>query len=433
MNYISTMKDGKELSITVYNNDFGVVKERRNISLNSDVDVMQYLDVAQLVEIDSIIVNGVQVLELNYDYDLVSKEKLMEKYIDKTILLYNREEKSKEEYRLLSAAGGLVLEKVDTKEIVINPEGEIILPKLPGELIVKPALIWKIKPTDAKDIKVSYITKGLNWIANYVVTLEDKFFSLTGWVNIENNSGTAYEDAKLKLIAGEVKRNAHNDYGSRIYEENICYSAEASPNFAEESFFDYHMYSLQHKTTLKNNQSKQINFINADKVPYRKYYEFESYEEKAKIMLQFENNIVNGLGMPIPKGNIKVYKEDSKDGNLEFIGEDRIEHTPKDEKITLHIGEAFDVICAKERTDFRRIDSYDYEEYEYRVSNHKEEEIEAKITHYIHGDWQMEFSSDNYVKENSNEITYWVNVREDEEKIITIRYKINRSVSVQVK
>lgn len=433
MGYISTMGDTKELSITVYNNEFGVIKEKRDINIDRETDVIQYLDVAQLIEIDSIIVDGVEVIELNYDYDLVSKEKLMEKYIDKTVILHNKEEKTKEQYRLLSVKGGMVLEKVDTKEIIINPEGEIILPKLPGELIVKPALIWRIRPTDAKNIKVSYITKGLSWTANYVVTLDEKDFILSGWVNIENNSGTTYENAALKLIAGEVKRIEDAEGVQYIREENMCYSESPSPNFDEESFSDYHMYSLQHNTTLKNNQSKQINFINAKSIGYRKYYEFGRYEDKAKIMLEFENNNDNGLGTPLPKGNIKVYKEDSKDGNLEFIGEDSISHVPKNEKILLHIGEAFDIVCDRDRIDYKKMDGYDCEEYEFKIRNHKDEEIEAKISHYIHGDWQIIHSSDEFIKENSNEITYWVKVKADEEKVIKFKYKINTRISVEVK
>lgn len=433
MNYTSTMGDTKELSITIYNNDFGVVKEKRQISIDKGTDVIQYLDVAQLIEIDSIIVDGVEVIELNYDYDLVSKEKLMEKYLGKTIILHDKEEKTKEQYRLLSVSGGLVLEKIDTKEIIINPQGQIILPKLPGELIVKPALIWRIKPSDNKNIKVSYITKGLNWTANYVVTLGEKDFVLAGWVNIENNSGTSYENTKLKLIAGEVRRIADYDADEYIQEKNICYSASPSPNFVEESFADYHMYSLENCTTLKNNQSKQINFFNAGSVAYQKYYEFGSHGEKAEIILEFENDNDNGLGIPLPKGKIKVYKEDSKDGNLEFIGEDRISHTPKNERITLHIGEAFDVVCERDRIDYKKTDGYDYEEYEFKIRNHKDEEIQAKISHYIYGDWKMIHSSNEYIKENSNEIAYWVKVKADEEKIVKFKYRLNKKINIEVR
>ncbi len=433
MGYTSTMTDTKGLSITVYNNDFGVVKENRVISIDRDTEVIQYFDVAQLIEIDSIIVDGVEIIELNYDYDLVSKEKLMEKYLDKTVILYNKDEKTKEQYRLLSVKGGLVLEKIDTKEIIINPEGEIILPKLPGELIVKPALIWRIKPTDTKNIKISYITKGLKWTANYVVTLGEKDFVLAGWVNIENNSGTSYANAKLKLIAGEVKRIQKCEDVDYIMERNVCYSDTPTPNFVEESFSDYHMYSLQHSTTLKNNQSKQINFINSNSVAYHRYYDFGRYEDKAKIILEFENSNDNGLGIPLPKGNIKVYKEDNRDGNLEFIGEDRVSHTPKNEKISLHIGEAFDIVCERDRIDYKKTDGYECEEYEFKIRNHKDEEIEAKISHYIHGDWEMIHSSDEFKKENSNEITYWVKVKVDEEKVIKFKYRTNKKISVEVK
>lgn len=433
MGYISTMGDTKELSITVYNNDFGVVKEMRDINVDKDIDIIQYLDVAQLIEIDSIIINGIEVIELNYDYDLVNKEKLMEKYLDKTVILHNKEEKIKDEYRLLSVKDGMVLEKIDTKEIIINPEGEIILPKLPGELIVKPALIWKIRPTDAKSIKVSYITKGFSWTANYVLTLSKKDFVLCGWVNIENNSGTTYENARLKLIAGEVKRIEDDEEDITYIKESRCYCEDSSSNFSEESFSDYHMYSLKENTTLKNNKSKQINFVNVEKIKYLKYYDFGRYENKAKIILVFKNDSKNGLGFPIPKGIIKVYEEDVKDGNLEFIGEDTISHTPKDETVSLYIGEAFDVVCERLRIDYKKIDGYDYEEYELKIRNHKKEEIIAKINHYIYGDWEMVSSSETYLIKNSNEIVFKEYVKPNKEMIIKFKYKINKNVSIELK
>jgi hypothetical protein len=207
---------------------------------------------------------------------------------------------------------------------------------------------------------------------------------------------------------------------------------ESSPNFVEESFEDYHMYNLEHITTLKNNQSKQIKFFNVDSALYHKYYEFGGYGDKAKIIIEFENDIDNGLGIPLPKGKIKVYKEDSKDGNLEFIGEDRISHTPKNETISLHIGEAFDILCDRDRIDYKKTDGYDYEEYEFKIRNHKDGEVEAKISHYIYGDWKMIHSSDIFTKENSNEIIYWVSIKADEEKVIKFKYKINKKISVEI-
>ncbi|MEQ8199204.1 MAG: DUF4139 domain-containing protein [Clostridiaceae bacterium] len=434
MRYTSTMEDTREISITVYNNGFGVVKEIRKIDVSKDTEVIQYLDVAQLIEIDSIIVQGVDVLELNYDYDLVNKEKLMEKYLDKNVVLHDKIANTKDQYRLLSVKGGIVLENEVTKEIVINPEGEIMLPKLPGELIVKPALIWKIHPAEAEKIKVSYITKGLTWTSNYIVILKEKDFILAGWINIENNSGTSYEKANLKLIAGEVKRvEEYNDKDDTYLKGYKLYSEANSVKFIEKSFLDYHMYTLQHITDLKNNQSKQVNFIDADHVGYYKYYDFGDYGEKFSIMIEFENQSHNGLGIPIPKGKIKVYKEDGEEGNLEFIGEDKINHTPKDEKITLNIGEAFDVVCERVRLSYKKCSGYDYEEYEFKIRNHKDEEIKVKINHHIIGDWQMIHFSDEYIKENSQKITFWVKARANEGRSIVFKYKVNKRTTVEIK
>ncbi|MGP4082711.1 DUF4139 domain-containing protein [Pseudalkalibacillus sp. R45] len=433
MTYHSYSKDAEELALTIYNDGFGVVKEKRKVNLTGEETEIQYLDVAQLIETDSILVEGLNILELNYDYDLVSKSKLLEKYIDQNVFLYDKEKNERKEYRLLSVASGIVLENTKTKEIILDPKEELILPKLPGELIVKPALIWKIKPSKNDQINVSYLTKGMEWESNYVVELKEKTFNLSGWVNIQNNAGTTFANVKVKLIAGDVNRVEDGDVIG--LEDHVLYAQvdySEKPSFEEQSFADYHMYTLQHKTTLKNNQSKQINFIQVEEIPYKRYYSFNHYNDKAEIKIEFENKQAQKLGLPLPKGKVKVYQEDIKDGSLEFIGEDRIDHTPKNETVELYLGDAFDIVC-----EGNEIDSYKDEkgirtvEWEYTIKNNKEEQALMKITHDIYDrNWTMKDTSHEYKKETSNKIVFWVEVAADTVEEVTFEYEVDERIYI---
>lgn len=435
MAYLLDSNNNKELSITIYNENFGLVKEKRGLQLPADCTEIKYLDVAKKIETDSIIVDGVHIQELNYDYDLVNKEKLLEKYLDKVINIFNKDTGKKMEVRLLSVSSGIIAENTETKEILVDPEGELILPKLPDGLIVKPALIWKVKPTLNESVDVSYITQGMRWEANYVIELLDKTLQLSGWVSIHNQSGATYNNAQLKLIAGDVHRV--QEILPTSYREGVVYSQSLDvdePAFTEKSFADYHMYSLDRKVTLKDNQQKQINFLQIDNAPYRKYYLFNRYSDVAKIMVEMENTKENNLGIPLPKGKVKVYQQDSSDKSLEFIGEDSISHIPRNEKVELYLGNAFDLIC--EGTEVNRYKSrgFEYIEYQYVIKNHKEaEDAEVVVEHYIYErDWKMKTSTHKYVQESSQTIRFIEIVKPDEQVIITFKYALDRRVTVKV-
>lgn len=429
MKTVSTQNETKNLSITIYNNGYGVVKEERALNLGKDIDQVQFVDVAEKIETNSLIVKGLHILEMNYDYDLVSKEKLLEKYLDRHVWIVSSNDQT--EYRLLSVASGMVLENVVTKEIVIDPEGQLILPSLPDELIVKPALIWKIRPSESTSVQVSYITKGIEWTANYVVNFEPTHLKLSGWVDIQNQSGATYQNANLKLIAGEVKRvDQETDYHRD--DEYILYNSSPEISFEEKSFADYHMYTLQNQTTLKQNQSKQINFIELGEIPYKKYYEMGRWDDNPRILIEFKNDKASGMGLPLPKGLIKVYQEDDQDHHLEFVGEDSITHTPKDEEIQLCLGEAFDIKCFGYKADSRREGRYEYIDFRYDVRNHKDESALMKISHYISDHWEMVETSDPYDKESANEITFWVDIEANTTKTIHMSYRIDRGMTVEV-
>ncbi|MBP1745230.1 MAG: hypothetical protein H6Q58_2208, partial [Firmicutes bacterium] len=205
---ISNASDTKDLSLTIYNGGFGAVKEVRKLKLSGEETEIVFADVAQLIETDSLLVEGLDVLEFNYDYDLVDRDKLLRKYIDREVFLRRKETGDKKSCRLLSVEGGgkFVLEDSQTREIYIDPEDEIVLPSLPSGLMVKPALVWKIARSNAKEVKASYLSGGFNWRANYVVEIMDKTLNIAGWAEIENQSGATFENARLKLIAGDVNR-----------------------------------------------------------------------------------------------------------------------------------------------------------------------------------------------------------------------------------
>lgn len=433
MKKLSTANDTNDISLTIYNGGFGAVKETRSINLTGAETELVFADVAQQIETDSLLVDGVNILEFNYDYDLVDRDKLLQKYIDKEVYLKDRKTGDKKSCRLLSVegAGRCVLEDSATKEIYIDAQAEIILPSLPTGLIVKPALVWRISPSSAESVKVSYLSQGFNWNANYVIELLEKTLNIAGWAEIENQSGATFENARVKLIAGDVNRIQKDDYEmeDRMY---VCESA-AAPQAEEKSFFDYHMYTLLHPTTLKNNQTKQINILNGSDIPYKRYYQLNNRDEKVNVVIEFINSKECGLGIAMPKGKIKLYKADEADSSLEFIGEDSIGHTPKDENIKLTIGNAFDITFTYGEVDRKKIDGFEHYKYEYVIRNHKDEPVEVHFEHYAWGVWDMVSSTHDYTKKTSGLLEFSLIVPENSEAKICFEYKVDRRTEVVVR
>jgi hypothetical protein len=434
MKKISSASDTKDISLTIYNGGFGAVKETRDVSLTGAETELVFADVAQQIETDSLLVEGLNILEFNYDYDLVDRDKLLKKYIDKEVYLKDRKTGEKKSCRLLSVegAGRCVLEDNDTKEIYIDAQAEIVLPSLPSGLIVKPALVWKIGKSTSEYVKVSYLSKGFNWNANYVVEILEKTLNIAGWAEIENQSGATFENVKVKLIAGDVNR-IQDDDGYDVEERMYICESSAVPQAEEKTFFDYHMYTLVNQTNLKDNQIKQINILNGLNIPYKKYYKLNMSEEKANVIIEFTNKKECGLGCAMPKGKIKLYKTDEADNSLEFIGEDSIGHTPKDEDIKLAIGNAFDITFVFTEIDRKKINGFEHYKYECIIKNHKEEAAEVHFEHYAWGIWEMVYATHEYSKKTSGLIEFSVNVPADSEVKVEFEYKIDRRTEVIVK
>lgn len=434
MKSISTATDTKEISLTIYNGGFGAVKETRALSLSGEETELVFADVSQQIESDSLLVEGLNVLEFNYDYDLVDRTKLLQKYIDKEVYLIHRKTGEKKSCRLLSVeqSGRCVLEDNSTKEIYIDTQAELVLPSLPSGLIVKPALVWKIVPSKAESVKVSYLSQGFNWSANYVIELLQHTLNIAGWAEIQNQSGTTFENVQVKLIAGDVNRiteEEDDDLPYRVYEAQAGFAPQAE----EKSFFDYHMYTLFNRTTLKDNQTKQISILNGQSVPYKRYYRLNLHEDKVNVVIEFDNIKESGLGLAMPKGKIKLYQADDADNSLEFIGEDSIGHTPKDEDIQLTIGNAFDITFDYNEVERKKVNGFEHFKYECVIKNHKEEAAEVRFEHRAWGAWEMVSASHEYKKKTSESVEFNVCVLADSEMKVCFEYRMDRRTEVVVK
>ena len=441
----STLKDQQNVALTIYNSNVGLVKDLRVLDLKKGVQELKFMDVAgkidpTTVHIKSLVDAGsLAVLEQNYEYDLLSPQTLLEKFVGQKVRLasINPETKKEEivEATLLSTQGGNIFQVGD--KIHIGHPGRVVLPRIPENLIPQPTLVWLLdnKLPDKQRVEATYLTGGINWKADYVAVLNaaDTQTDLTGWVTIDNRSGATYQDAQLKLVAGDIHR---------VREEKVVPRAaaklaaqEAAPQFKEESFFEYHLYTLDRRTTVKDNQTKQMTLLQADQVPVKKLfifsgspqYYYHRYDQKpgkqkVGVFLEFENAQKNRLGMPLPKGTMRVYKQD-REGSLQFIGEDQIDHTPKDEKFKLKIGEAFDVVGERVQTDYRSLGSNLYEVgFEVGLRNHKNEEVKVWVEEVIPGDWEMLSQTHSYEKLQSNRIRFEVPVAPNKET--KVRYRV---------
>jgi len=426
----------EELEVTVYNSNLGVVKEYRSKFLSEGLNDVYYEGVASQIDPTSVKLKSlsglISVLEQNYQYDLVSKEKIMEKYVNKNITAYEIYGDKKElvEGTLLSYSGSQLIIKDSSGQIHILSSNSLVLPELPEGLITKPTLQWLVEANENKNhtLELSYMTSGMNWNADYVavVNKDDNKLDLNGWVTITNNAGTTFTDANLKLVAGDIHRTTTPQYYDTLYAEEKALGAS---QFAEESLFEYHMYDLQRKTTLKDNEQKQISLLEAADVGVEKEYVYEntrwySSNSKVNVMLNFNNTQSNNLGMPLPKGTVRVFKKDSE-GKLQFIGEDSIDHTPKDELLRIFVGQAFDIVGERKQLDYNLLaDWYEYT-WEITLRNHKDEDITVTVLENTGGDWNILKENYDHTKESNNKVKWRIPVKANSETKLqyTIRYK----------
>lgn len=441
----TSAEDRSDVAITIYNNDLGLVRDTREVQLPQGEVRFEFIDVAAQIRPETVSIvsqnnpNALSVLEQNYEYDLISPQKLMEKYVGRTVRLHNMDPESRLEWvdaKLLSVEGGAVY-SVDG-QIYLGHPGQVVLPKIPENLIAKPTLAMLLDNSASNHtVEATYLTRGIGWRADYVLTLNaaSDQMDVTGWVTLNNNSGATYENAKVQLIAGDV--NQVPDRELRMPKAAVAFEAAAMRAMPEEeAFAEYHLYTLPRRTTIKENQSKQVQLLAGSNVVVGKRYEYRgnvSYysqqmprleNEKVDVIIAFDNEEDNGLGIPLPAGVMRIYQEDSS-GALQFAGEDSIDHTPKDEEIRLLMGQAFDITAERVHTDFQRIGNRVVEAaFEITIKNHKEEDVVVDVVEPMQADWEIRSSSHDWTKKDAFTAVFPLDVEADGEVVLTYRVRI---------
>jgi len=434
--------DQKSIAVTVYNANLGVVKDLREMDIKSGTSKIFLTDVAQFIDPTSvhIKING-DVIEQNYQYDLVSLDKILQKYIDKEIQLIGEKNEFIEGKLLSSFAGQIVIEKKEGGLVMIpnTTKYRFSVGSLPEGLITKPTLVWMVnsKSSGKQNVEISYQTSGMNWHAEYVAVLNqnDTKLDLNSWVSVENNSGATYKNAVLKLVAGDV--NLITPGRNQVYgytEEMRMDKGVAPQQFQEKEFFEYHIYNLQRPATLAQNETKQISLFEAANVKATKkfYYRSGGYQsyyygnstntKKVAVIVEFENMEEYNLGVPMPKGKVRVYKSDGE--TIEFIGEDMIDHTPNKEKVKLRIGDAFDIVAEEVQTENKKITDRVYEQaYEIKFKNRKKEDIVVEVERNLGLYWEVLSSSIDYEKKDSQNIIFKVPVKVDSETVLKFKVR----------
>lgn len=424
-----------DVALTVYNNNLALVKEVRKIELQKGTTDIEFTDVAAQIDPTSVFFSSltspddVAILEQNYEYDLVNSSKILQKYVDRQITVATKEETTYTGTLLNAAGGDVVLQQSDGGIKIVNMKSveNMAFPKLPEGLITRPTLVWKVDSDNAgdHDVEVGYLTGGIQWHAEYVAVTDkdDTAMELSSWVSIENNSGATYENAKLKLVAGDVHR------AQRPRPQFIPMAESAridKQQFKEKAFFEYHLYTLQRRATVADHQIKQISLFPSTQVDVTKVYSYDGQQDgkDVRVNLEFQNEKAAGLGMPLPQGKIRVYKKD-EDASLIFIGEDFIDHTPRDEKVRVYVGNAFDIVGERTQTSQRALSKDTVEEiWEIKLRNHKSEAVSITVIEQLRPNWEILRSSHDYTKKDAHTIEFEIKVGKDAEVIVeyVVRY-----------
>jgi hypothetical protein len=424
----------KNTEVIVYNEDLALVKEKRQIDLKNGSNNLEYTNVASKIDPSSVLVedptnNKTTVLEQQYQYDLINSSNLLDEYLEKEITVTDGEGKTDTGKLLSHDDKSIVLERNDGS-IVALEASKIEFSNASG-LLTKPTLVWQIySPTSGKrNLTISYLTGGLSWNTNYIVktNTDSTKANIRSWISIDNKAGITFDDAKLKLVAGDI----HRISASEPMYQSAKMTAETAPSsartFSEASLFEYHVYTLEKPVNLINNQVKQISLLSADSVPVKKELVFDSWKgDKVQVILNIDNSEATGLGEPLPKGVVRVYQQDSN-GQIQFLGEDQIDHTPKGEKIKVTVGNAFDVIGKRTQIGFEQVsNNVERTSYKIEVNNSKSEAQNVTAVEHFDGDWEIVKSSDKYEKTNAFTVEFKVSVPANTTK--TISYVVEKKV-----
>jgi hypothetical protein len=450
----TTARDRQSVNVTIYNSNIGLVRETRALDLPAGHIALRFADVAAQIRPETVhlasltAADSLGIREQNYQYDLLNPSKLLDKYVGREVTLVLRRFENNTEVltpvqaTLLSNNQGQVWRIGG--QIVINPSNivETRFPDLPQNLVATPTLVWDVESASqgAQTVEASYLTGGMNWKADYVlvVNADDTRGDVQGWVTLVNQSGVGFDDARLQLVAGDLNRVNEAD---EILRETAATRGrkDAPAQFKEQSFFEYHLYTLQRPASIREQETKQVSLLEASDFTVSKEfvingqpYYYQSYnsvgqpiKEKVGVYVQFSNSQQNRLGMPLPAGTIRLYKKDDK-GGQQFIGEDRIDHTPKDEDVRVKVGDAFDIVAERKQTDYKVISDSVYEyAYEIAIRNHKQEgAVRVIVNEPIGGDWKMISSSHPAQKTAAFAARFEVPVAKDGEAKLTYRVRV---------
>ena len=450
----TTARDRQSVNITVYNSNLGLVRETRRLTLPPGRVALRFADVTAQIRPETVHLasltapSALRILEQNYQYDLLNPAKLLDKFVGREItLVLRRYQNNTESFEpvqatLLSNNGGQVWRI--NGQIVINPTNiaEMRFPDLPKNLVATPTLMWDLDSSEAaaQTVEASYLTNGMNWRADYVLLInaDDTKGDLQGWITLTNGSGSSFDEARLQLVAGDVNRVTETrDYqlaGAMARKE-----ATSESQFQEQGFFEYHLYTLQRPTTIRDNETKQVSLleaagfsVNKEFVLNGQHYYYTGYnspgqaiKEKVGVYMQFRNSQQNKLGMALPAGTVRLYKKDDQ-GNQQFIGEDKIDHTPKDEDVRVKVGDAFDIVAERKQTDFKVLASghvYEYA-YEIKIRNHKDGPVNVIVNEPIGGDWEMVTSTFEAKKTAAFAAQFNVPVAKEGEATLSYRVRV---------
>ncbi len=413
----TTLNDQTDLAVTVYNSNIALVRDTREVSLPSGDFQLRFMDIASTVNPTSVHFRSLadpeklSVLEQNYEYDLLDANKVLDKYVGREVTIMRAMQKNgsteweETKATLLANNNGAPVWKIGNDIVTGMSPGSYRFSSLPDNLYSRPTLVWLLNNTGARrqKIEASYLASNVSWNADYVMTVtrDETNADLDGWVTMVNNSGAAFKNAKLQLVAGELNR-VYPQATAMAGMAKAMDMARAAPPMQQESFSEYHLYTLNRRTSIFDKETKQLSLLNASRFPVEKhlvvngnpyYYRNPTpgaaTKDTVAVYYKFRNEEKTGLGMPLPAGTVRVYQADSHGGIL-FIGEDHIDHTPKDEQLNIHIGNAFDVISERKQTDYKKIDNHTYEmEYEITLRNHKETPVTIEVNEPLGGDWEM--------------------------------------------
>jgi len=423
----------RDVAVSVYNDNLGVVKDRRPFTLGAGVSDLRFTDVASSIDPTSVHLRAlgrspIEILWQDYRFDLVSTEKLLERYVDQPIEVSTKDDQVRRGTLLSHDGAALVLQDPGGGLTLLN-RGEVRqvgLKELPKGLITRPTLVWRLRADAAGEqpLEVSYMTGGLSWHAEYVAVLDasETSLDLQGWASVDNRSGATYDDAKIKLIAGSIHRA---QTPRPIYTDAMEMRMKGvAAGIESRAFFEYHLYEVPLRATLSNNEVKQLGLLHATGVKSAKRYAYDATRDNDNVMvtIEFENAQASGLGMPLPEGVARVFKRD-RDGSLELAGEDRIKHTPKNERVRMSVGNAFDIGVERKQTDFRQVTPRITEQsFEITLRNHKEETVDVVVSEHAGGDWELLKQSHPSVKKDAT--TFEFTVRCAPEKPVTVTYTL---------